>query len=119
MHKVVERPIELLRVTFADATPSDGLAMHTRAALRSATYMIPSTVPATTSSYPDPVGHESSSTSTPTILATIDEPASPILPRRFDKLTQPPERYSSELFFMDSGEPTNYEKVTKCEEFPD
>ena len=48
MHKVRERPIQLRRVTFSDATPTDGPAMHTRAALRHAAPTATSTATADT-----------------------------------------------------------------------
>ena len=51
--------------------------------------------------------------------ATKDEPASPVLPRRCDRLIQPPERYSPRLFFTDSSEPTNYDEATQSKDFLD
>ena len=44
-------------------------------------------------------GHASSSATTLAIL-TLDKPASPVLPRRYDILSQPHERYTLILFFM-------------------
>mgnify|MGYP006878810800 CR=1 FL=1 len=63
MHIVAEYPIELRRVTFLDATPTDGPAMHTREALRSAACMTISTATDGTSLEQDPAGHASRGTS--------------------------------------------------------
>ena len=79
MHTVAECPIELRRVMFADVTPpTDGPAMHTRAALRSAACTATSTATGGTSFEQDPAGHESSGTATMATPATTDEPASPV-----------------------------------------
>ena len=96
MHIVAELQI----VMFEDATPySDGPAMNTRAALRSAAFTAPSTYPASTSNDRDPTRHESSSMATTATPATIDESTSPVLLCERDRPTQPPERYSPKLFF--------------------
>ena len=77
MHTVAERPIELRRVRFLDATPPlDGLAMHTRAKLWSISFMAPSTVPVSTSNDPDLTREGSSNTTTTEIPTTIQEPTS-------------------------------------------
>ena len=81
--------------------------------------MAPSTAKASTSIDQDPAGHASSDTATIAKPATHDEPASPILQHRLHRLSQPPERYSSELFFTDSSEPTNYHEAQQSEDFPD
>ena len=94
MHMVAECPIELRRVTFTNATPSDGLAMHTGAVLQSIASMASSITPTGTSTDPNHVGHTSTGTDTPAISATLEAPKSPVLTRRSDKLTQPPEGYS-------------------------
>ena len=60
---------------------------------------------------PDPAEHASSNGATLSTLTAINESASPVLPRRSEKLTQPPERYSPRLFFTDSGEPTTYNEA--------
>ena len=39
------------------------------------------------------------------------EPTSTVLPRRSERLTQLPERYSPGLFFTNSGEPTTYKEA--------
>ena len=87
MHKVVERPIELRRLTFSDTTPIAGPAMNTRAALRSVVSTATSTAPAGTSHELDPAGHKSSGTATTATPTTMDEPASPVLPHRSDRLS--------------------------------
>ena len=70
---------------FEDVTPPlDGLALHTRASLRSAVSMVPSKAPTRNSTNPDPVAHGSTSTVTRAIPTTIDELASLVLPSRFD-----------------------------------
>ena len=87
MHKVAERPIELRRVTFSDATPTDSLTMNTREALWYVASTTISTATADTSLEQDPMGHESSSMATTATPATNDEPASPVLPRKSDRLS--------------------------------
>ena len=37
---------------------------------------------------------------------------SPVIPRRSERLSQPPERYSHRIFFTDAGEPTSYEEAS-------
>ena len=63
---------------------------------------------------PDPAEHASSNGATLSTLTAINESASPVLPRRSEKLTQPPERYSPRLFFTDSGEPTTYNEAIQA-----
>ena len=63
MQMITECPIELRRVTFADATPTDGPTMHTRAALWSVACTATSTW-ASTSTYLDPAGQDSNDTAT-------------------------------------------------------
>ena len=95
MHTVVERFIELRRVTFADATPpSDGPALQMRATIQYAAPTATSTAMASNLNDQDLVGHENNGMATTAIPATTDIPASPLLPRRYDRLTRPPERYS-------------------------
>ena len=52
-------------------------------------------------------------------LATNDEPASPVLPLKSDRLSQPPEIYSLGLFFMDSKELKNYHEAQQSKDFPE
>jgi hypothetical protein len=117
MHKSIDRPIELRRVTFLDiTTPLDGLAQHTRSASRSADPL--STDRAVSDDHP--------SSSTTICLTGSDEPssqvritialelASPVVPRRSERLSQPPERYSPGLFFTDAGEPMTYREAMKA-----
>ena len=70
--------------------------------------------PASTSTDPDPTRRASSGTATRAIPATIDEPR-----LQSDRLTQPLERYSPGLFFMDSGEPTTYNEAIKATDVAD
>ena len=58
-------------------------------------------------------------TATLDILATIDEPASSVLPHISDRLIQTPERYSTRLFFTNSGEPNTYNKTIKYMDIED
>ena len=122
MHKSAERPIELRRVTFSDATPLDGPAHHTRSTSRSADSQEPSTVAAATTEGAEHIRNPRGSSATSYPANTVEEiaaaqsapapePASPVLPRRSERLTQPPERYSPGLFFTDSGEPTTYKEA--------
>ena len=37
---------------------------------------------------------------------------SPVVPRRSERLSQPPKRYSPGIFFTDAGEPTSYEEAS-------
>ena len=47
----------------------------------------------------------------PRTLSTDDEPVIPILLRRYERLSQPTERYSPVLFYTNSSEPTIYEEA--------
>ena len=42
---------------------------------------------------------------------TLDQ-ASPVIPRRFKRLSQPLERYSVGIFFTNTGEPTSYKEAS-------
>ena len=93
--------------------------MNTRAALRSAASTATSTSTTDTSLEQDLAGHQSGGTATTATPFITDEPASPVLPHRSDRLSQPSERYSPVLFFTDSGEPTNFNEAQQSEDFPD
>ena len=43
-----------------------------------------------------------------------DDQVSPVVSRKSKRLSQPPERYSLGLFFMDTDEPTPYEEASTC-----
>ena len=43
-----------------------------------------------------------------------DDLVSLVIPRRSERLSCPPERYSFGLFFMDVDEPTSYEESSTC-----
>jgi hypothetical protein len=116
MHKSTKRPIEVQRVTFLDITTAlDGPTQHTRSASRLADP--PSTDEAVSKDNPS-----SSATICPTrsdepssnVRSTIaPEPASPVVPRRSERLSQPLERFSPGLFFTDAGEPTTYREAVQ------
>ena len=90
---VAECPIELQRVTFVDVTsPSDRPTMHTRAALRSTTSTATNKATTNTSTEQNPARHESSGKVSTNIHVTTDEPHSSALPRKSNRLSQPPER---------------------------
>jgi hypothetical protein len=117
MHKFVDRPIELQRVTFSNVTtPLDGLAQHMRLASRSADPL--STDGAVSDDHPSSSASICSTRSdkpSSQVRSTIaPEPASPVVPRRSQRLSQPPERYSLGLFFTDTGEPTTYREAMKA-----
>jgi hypothetical protein len=42
------------------------------------------------------------------------EPASPVIPHRSERLSQPLERYSPGLFFTDAGKPTTYREAIEA-----
>ena len=119
MQKVAEHPIELRRVTFSVVITTDGPTMKIRAALRSAASTAINTVTTDTSLEQDPVRHESSVTATTATPATNEKPASLVLPRKSDKLSQPSERYSPGLFYTDSGERTSFNEAQQSEDFLD
>ena len=75
--KVVERPIELRRVTFLDVlTLLDGPTQHMRLDSRVVETAVPNSVV------------------TILLSTTVSELVSPVLPCRSERLPQPPERYS-------------------------
>ena len=91
MHKTAERPIEVRRVIFSELpTLHDGPTHNTRSVSR----------------VTDISSTESSYSAQPNGLA-LDHPkstpgaASPVIPRRSERLSQPPERDSLGIFFTD------------------
>jgi hypothetical protein len=116
MHKAADRPIELRRVTFADVpTPLDSPAQHTRSASRPSNplRMEGSVLAENLSSRAtiSPTGSDEPSSDVRSMIAL--EPASPVIPRQSERLSQPPERYSPSLFFTDAGEPKTYTEAMK------
>jgi hypothetical protein len=103
--------------TFLDVTiPLDGPTQHTRSASRS-------TDPLSTNRAISDDHLSSSATICPTgsderslqVRSTIaPEPASPIVPHRSERISQPPERYSSSLFFTDAGELMTYREAMQA-----
>ena len=94
MHKLVDRLLELRKFTLSDvSTPVDGPTECTRAATQQVAAMGQST---TTASNSNEANLESSLSSDPqgrlVIEETItsDDLASPVVPRRFEQLSQPP-----------------------------
>jgi hypothetical protein len=117
MHKSTERPIEVQRVMFSDVTaPLDGPAQHTRSATRPADPL--DTNGAVSEDHPSssatigPIG--SDITRLNVRSTTAPEPASPVVPRRSERLSQPPERFSPGLFLTDAGEPTKYRETIQA-----
>jgi hypothetical protein len=117
MHKSTERPIEVRRVTFSDVTaPLDGPAQHTRSATRLANPS--STKGAVSEDHPSssatigPTGSDKNCSNVRSMIAP--EPASPVVPRRSERLSQPPERFSPGLFLTDAGEPMTYREAIQA-----
>jgi hypothetical protein len=114
MHKSTERPIEVRRVEFLDVTaPSDGPAQHTRSATRLADPLdTEGAVSEDHRSSSATISLTRSDVNCSNVRSTIaPEPASPVVPRRSERLSQPPERFSQGLFFTDAGEPTTYREA--------
>ena len=100
MHKTAERPIEVRRVIFSEVpTLYDDQTHNTRSVSRVTDI---SRTESTDSAQPNGLGSDHP---TSTLGAT-----SPIIPRRSERLSQPPERYSPRIFFIDAGESTSYEE---------
>ena len=102
MHKRAKRPIEVQRVIISDMLTLHYDTTHnTRSASR---------VPKTSST-------ESVDSAQPNDLApnhlTPDQ-ASPVIPQRSERMSQPSKMYSPRIFFTDIGEPTSYEKASTC-----
>ena len=102
MHNTVERPIEVRRVIFSEvSTLHDGPTHNTRSVSR----------------VTDISNTESSDSAQPNGLA-LDHPTStpgvtsPVIPRRSERLSQSPDRFSPGIFFTDGGEPTSYEEAS-------
>jgi hypothetical protein len=117
MHKATDRPIELRRVMFSDVpTPLDGLTHHTRSDSHSANPL--TTNGAVLDENPSsnatisPIGSDEPSSNVRSMIAL--EPASPVFPRRSERLLQPPKRYSPGLFLTDVDEPTTYREAMKA-----
>jgi hypothetical protein len=113
----MERPIEVRRVTFSDVTvPLDGPAQHTRSATRSADPL--DTEGDVSEDHPSSsatIGTTGSDITCLNVRSTIaPEPASPVVPRRSERLSQPPKRFSPGLFLMDAGEPTTYREAIQA-----
>jgi hypothetical protein len=99
------------RVMFSNVTtPLDGPAQHTRSVSRSAdplsTYGAVFDDHSSSSATICSTGSDESSSQVRSTIAP--EPASLAVPRRSERLSQPLERYSPGLFFMDAGEPMTY-----------
>ena len=102
MHKSAERPIEIQRVVFSEVpTLHDDLAHNTRSVSRV------TDISSTESSDSAQLNGSASNHPTSTPGAT-----SPTIPRRSERLSQPLERYSPGIFFIDAGEPTSYEEAS-------
>jgi hypothetical protein len=117
MLKAADFLIKLRRVTFADVpTPMDGPAQHTRSASRSANPLsIEGTVlddNPSSSAIISPTGSDKPSSNVRSTTAL--EQASPVIPHRSERLSQPPERYSPGLVFTDAGEPTTYREAMEA-----
>jgi hypothetical protein len=117
MHKSTEHLIEVRRVTFSDVTaPLDGPPHHTRSASRPAN--TPSIEGAVSEDHRSsnatigPTGSDETCSNMRSMIAP--EPASPIVPRRSERLSQPPERFSPGLFLTDAGEPTTYREAIQA-----
>ena len=102
MQKTAERPIEVQRVIFSEVpTLHDGPSHNTRSVSR-----VTDISSTESSDWAQPNGSASDHpTSTPGAT-------SPVIPRRSERLLQPPERYSPGIFFTDAGEPTPYEEAS-------
>jgi hypothetical protein len=106
MHKAVECPIELWRVTFADVFSClDGPTQHTRLASRSANcFSMERVVPAQNPSSIATTDLASSAEPSSNVWSTtVPQLASLVIPRRSKRLSQPLERYSPGLFFTDTN----------------
>jgi hypothetical protein len=115
MHKSADRPIELRRVTFSDVTtPLDGPAQHTRSASRSVDPLDEAVSTDHPSSSATTGLTRSDETSSQVRSTIAPEPASPVVPRRSEQMSQPPERYSPGLFFTDAGEPMTYREAMEA-----
>ena len=94
MHKTVERPIKVRRVIFSEVpTLHEGPAHNMRSVSR---VIDNSRTESTNSAQPNGSGLDKP---TQTPGATT-----PVIPRRFERLSQPPDRYSPRIFFTDAGE---------------
>jgi hypothetical protein len=116
MHKCTEHPIKVRRVMFSDvSTPLDGPAQHTRSASQPANP--PSTEGAISVDNPSStatIGPTGSDEPCSNVRCTVTpEPASPVVPRQSERLSQPPERFSPGLFLTDAGEPTTYREAVQ------
>ena len=89
IHKTIERPTELWKVTFVDPNPP-------------------------TSGVADPAVHRSHSMATLATLVTYGKPVSPVLPYISKRLSHPPKRYYLGLFFTKSGEPIAYNEAIQA-----
>ena len=97
------KPIEVRRVVLSEVpTLHDGPAHNTRSVSRVTDI---SRTESTDSAQP-----KSSASDHPT--STLGATSTPVIPRRSERLSQPPERYSPGIFFTDAGEPTSYEKAS-------
>jgi hypothetical protein len=116
MHKSTECPIEARRVTFSDVTaPLDGPAQHIRSASQPADP--PSTEGTVSEDHPSsyaticPTGSDEPCSNMQHTIAL--EPASPVVPCRSKRMSQPPETFSPGLFLTDASEPTTYREAIK------
>jgi hypothetical protein len=117
MHKSTDRPIEVRRVTFLDVpAPLECLAQHTRSASRSANPLsmegAVSEDHSSSSATIYPTGSDEPSSDVRSTI--VLEPASPIVPRRSERLSEPPERFFPGLFLTDAGEPTTYREAVQA-----
>ena len=94
--------MEVQRVIFSEVpTLHDGPAHNTRSVSRVTDI---SRTESTDSAQPN-----GSASDHPTLTPGA---TSPVIPRRSERLSQPPERYSPGIFFTDAGEPTSYEEAS-------
>jgi hypothetical protein len=118
MHKSMERPnIEVWRVAFSDVTARlDGPAQDTRSATRLADSL--DTEGAVSTDHPSSsatIGLTGSDVNCSNVRSTITpEPASPVVRRRSERLSQPPERFSPGLFLTSAGETTTYREAIQA-----
>ena len=91
-----ERPIEVRRVVFSEVPPLHDSPAHNTRSVSRVTHI--SSTESSNSAQPN-----GSASDHPTPGAT-----SPVIPRRSERLSQPPERYSPGIFFTNVGEPTSY-----------
>jgi hypothetical protein len=117
MHKFTECPIEVQRVTFSDVTaPLDCPTQHTRSATRSADPLYTEgAVSEDHLSSNATIGPTGSEITCSNVRSTIaPEPASADVPRRLERLSNPPERFFPSLFLTDAGEPTTYREAIQA-----